>query len=50
VLTEIVILGNLAQRAGVGKKVEWDGLNMKSPNLPQLEAIIKRDRRKGWTF
>jgi predicted dehydrogenase len=50
VLTEIVILGNLAQRAGVGKKVEWDGPNMKSPNLPQLEAIIKHDRRKGWTF
>ena len=49
ILTEIVILGNLAQKAGVGKKVEWDGPNMKCTNLPALNEYVKREYRKGWT-
>ena len=28
-LTEFTLLGNLAQHAGAGQKVEWDGKNMK---------------------
>jgi len=28
-LTEFAILGNLAQHAGLGHKVQWDGPNMK---------------------
>jgi predicted dehydrogenase len=47
-LTEFAILGNLAQKAGVGRKVEWDGPNMKVKNLPELNAWVKRDYRKGW--
>jgi predicted dehydrogenase len=47
-LTEFAILGNLAQRAGVGKKVEWDGPNMKVTNIPELNAWVKREYRDGW--
>ena len=48
-LTEFTLLGNLAQHAGVGKKVEWDGPNMKVTNLPELNQWLKRPYRKGWT-
>ena len=47
-LTEFAILGNLAQHVGVGKKLEWDGPNMKVKNLPELNAWVKRDSRTGW--
>ncbi|MCX5671525.1 MAG: Gfo/Idh/MocA family oxidoreductase [Planctomycetota bacterium] len=49
VLTEIVCLGNLAQKAGVGKKVEWDGAAMKCTNLPELNRLVQLPYRKGWT-
>jgi len=45
-LTEIILLGNVAMR--VGKKIEWDGPNMKSPNCPEAAKYIKREYRKGW--
>jgi predicted dehydrogenase len=47
-LTEFTLLGNLAQHAGVGKKVEWDGPNMKVTNLPELNEWLQRPYRKGW--
>ncbi len=49
-LTEFAILGNLSQRAGEGKKIEWDGPNMKVKNLPELNAWVKREYRQGWRF
>ena len=49
-LTEFVLLGNLAVRAGVGKRVEWDGPNMQCTNRPELNALVRRDYRKGWTL
>ena len=49
-LTEMVLLGNLAIRAGVGKKVQWDGPNMKSTNLPELNRFVQRENRKGWSL
>ena len=45
-LTEMVLLGNLAIKAGVGKKVEWDG--NKCTNMPEVNKFLKRDYRKGW--
>jgi predicted dehydrogenase len=48
-LTEFAILGNLAMKAGAGKKVMWDGPNMKVTNLPELNAFVKPESRKGWT-
>lgn len=47
-LTEFAILGNLAQHAGAGKKVEWDGPNMNVTNLPDLNRWVKREYRQGW--
>ena len=47
-LTEFTLIGNLAQRAGVGQKVVWDGPNMKVTNLPELNEWVKRPYRKGW--
>lgn len=47
-LTEFAILGNLAQHAGEGKKLEWDGPNMKVTNLPELDRWVQREYRQGW--
>jgi predicted dehydrogenase len=47
-LTEMVLLGNLAIRAGVGQKVECDGANMKCTNRPELNRLVQRDHRPGW--
>jgi len=49
-LAEFVLLGNLAIRAGVGKKVEWDGPNMKCPNIPELNKLVQREYRNGWAL
>lgn len=47
-LTEAVLLGNVAYRAG--QKIEWDGASMKATNCPEAEAFLRRDYRKGWTL
>jgi predicted dehydrogenase len=49
-LTEMVLLGNLAIRAGVGRRVEWDGPHLKCPNLPDLNRYVQREYRRGWTL
>ena len=47
-LTEFILLGNLAQHAGKGNKVEWNGAEMKVTNLPELNRFVTREYRKGW--
>ncbi len=47
-LTEFALLGNLAMKAGPGRKVEWDGAAMKVKNLPELNAWVQRTPRAGW--
>jgi predicted dehydrogenase len=47
-LTEMSLLGNLAQYAGANKLVQWDGPDMKVANLYELNAWIDRPYRKGW--
>jgi predicted dehydrogenase len=47
-LTEFTLLGNLAQHAGVGKKIEWNGPKMKVTNLRELNQWVSRPYRKGW--
>ena len=52
-LTETILLGNLAVWAaatGKGAKVEWDAKNLRSPNTPGLETIIKPIYRPGYTL
>jgi len=48
-LTEIILLGCIALRVGEGKRMEWDGPNMRSPNLPEAARFVKRDNRSGWS-
>jgi hypothetical protein len=47
-LTEIILLGCVALRVGEGKRMEWDGPNMKSPNLAEAAQFVKREYRSGW--
>jgi hypothetical protein len=49
-LTEIILLGCIAMRVGEGVRMEWDGPNMKSPNVPEAAKYVKRENRKGWEF
>ena len=35
-------------RAGVGKKLAWDGVNMKCTNYPELNQFVKPAYRPGW--
>ena len=49
-LSEMVLLGNLAIRAGAGRKLLWDGPNMKCANLPAVNQFLRRPYRKGWTL
>jgi predicted dehydrogenase len=46
VLTEAILLGNVAMR--VGKKLEWDGENLKAKNVAEADKYIKLDYRDGW--
>jgi predicted dehydrogenase len=47
-LTEFNLLGNLAQRAGVGRKLEWDGPGMKVTNFAEANQWVQRPVRQGW--
>lgn len=44
--TEMVLLGNLALR--VGKKIEWDPVNMRVKNTPSADQYIHAHYRHGW--
>ena len=46
-LSEMVLLGCLAIRAGVGNRVEWDAANMTTNNA-KANLLLKREYRKGW--
>jgi predicted dehydrogenase len=48
-LTEVVLLGNLAIRCG-GKKLLWDGPNMKVTNVPEANKYIQTPIREGWSL
>ena len=45
-LTEIMLLGVAALNAG--KKIQYDGANMKITNVPDSDALLKRAYRAGW--
>ena len=47
-LTEAVLAGNIAVRTG--KKILWDGPNMKVTNLPEANQYVRREYRKGWVL
>jgi hypothetical protein len=47
-LTEMVLLGNLAVRAG--QKVEWDAAKMQVTNDPSANRFVQRKYREGWSL
>jgi len=47
-LTETILLGNVAMR--VGKKLEWDGPNLRVTNAPEVAQYIKPEYRAGWSL
>lgn len=46
-LTESVMLGNISYRAGQ-KKILWDRAAGRITNLPEANAFLKKEYRKGW--
>jgi predicted dehydrogenase len=46
IFAETVLLGNVAIRAG--KKLEWDGENLRATNCPEAAQYVKRHYRKGF--
>ena len=46
VLTESLLLGNLALRAG--GRIEWNAHKMEAKNCPQADRFIRPRFRKGW--
>jgi predicted dehydrogenase len=47
-LTETILLGNVAMRAG--KNLEWDAENLKFPNAPEADKFLHFEYRQGWTL
>ena len=47
--TESVVMGNLAMRR-LGRKLLWDGKNMKVTNDDEANRYVNEPRRKGWSL
>lgn len=47
-LTEMVLLGNVSILTG--KKLLWDGPNLKITNVPEANAFLQRQYRQGWSL
>jgi len=47
-LAEVILLGCVALRVGEGRRMEWDGPNMKSPTIPEAAKFVSRNNRSGW--
>ncbi len=47
-LTEVCMLGNVALRAG--KKLAWDGPNLRVTNDEAANGFLQREYRSGWTL
>ena len=46
-LTETILLGNVAMRLP-GKKLTWDGPNLKFTDVPEANQYLHYEYRKGW--
>ena len=49
-LTELMLLGIVALRAGQGRKILYDGAAMAVTNLPEANAWLTREYRAGWAL
>jgi len=48
-LTELILLGCIATRAGSGVRIGWDPATLKTGNA-EVDAHVHHDYRKGWTL
>lgn len=49
-LTETMLLGIVALRAGQGKKIDYDGAAMRVTNVADANQYLQREYRKGWSL
>lgn len=49
-LTETMLLGVIALRAGQGKKIYYDAENMRVTNMPEIDHYLSRQFRAGWAI
>lgn len=49
-LTEVMLLGVVALRAGQGRKILYDGANMRVTNIPEANQYLAREYRAGWNL
>jgi predicted dehydrogenase len=49
-LTETILVGNLAMRAGEGQRIEWNAKDLTSPNVESVNQFVAREYREGWTL
>ena len=49
-LTEVMLLGLVALKSGQGRKILYDGDNMRVTNAPEANAFLTREYRSGWSL
>jgi len=49
-LTETILIGNLALRAGEGQRLEWDSENLHCGNVESINQYVRRDYRAGYSI
>ncbi len=49
-LTETILVGNLALRAGEGQRIEWDAKALRSTNVESVNKYVTREYRPGYTL
>ncbi len=47
-LTEVMLLGLVALKTWQGRKIYYDGDNMRVTNVPEANAFLTREYRAGW--
>lgn len=47
-LTEVMLLGLVALRAGQGVPIQYDGSQMRVTSHPEVNAFLDREPRRGW--
>jgi hypothetical protein len=49
-LTEVMLLGIIALRAGPGREVLYDSQSMRVTNVPEVNQFLTREYRSGWSL
>jgi hypothetical protein len=49
-LTETMLLGIVALRAGQGRPIAYDAQRMALPGAAEAEQYLRREYRAGWTL